>query len=297
MTACWFCEERSADPESELEIKMYQHVPPYHSTTISVDRCEGCMAIHTRIQENARRIAVVAIVIPTALCLLSLLIGYISDRKLPWGIAAGIATIATFIIVGVASVWERRMRRSGNMRFKSDGRTKHPRVKELKEQGWKLHEKAVRPTEEAEPKRPAAVPVSCAQCGVPFPRAAMEMALGGRELAFGGARPGTSQYAGICPQCGKPYCARCASARGVTFQCPDCDIDLLVRLPDEGVKMDIKFLQIWDLVKMGVPGTNSIQLKEFMRAQDQERQRWFETATLMDVADWIVATMRSQSKG
>jgi hypothetical protein len=84
----------------------------------------------------------------------------------------------------------------------------------------------------------------------------------------------------------------------VAFQCPDCDIDLLGRLPDEGVKMDMtKFVQLWDLVKMGVPGTTSIQLKEFMQAQDQERQRWFDAASLMDVADWVVATMRSQSKG
>ena len=154
MTACWFCEERSADQESAFEFKMYQHVPPYQSTTISVDRCEECKAIHTRIQEVANRLAVVVFVIPTALCLLSLLIGYISDRKLPWGIAAGIATIAAFIIVGVGSVWERRMQRSRNMRlFRYVGRTKHPRVKELKEQGWKPREKAVRPAEKAEPKQ------------------------------------------------------------------------------------------------------------------------------------------------
>lgn len=59
----------------------------------------------------------------------------------------------------------------------------------------------------------------------------------------------------------------------------------------------IKFVQLYDLVKMGIPGTSSTQLKEFMRSQDQERQRWFANASLMDVADWVVATMRSQSKG
>jgi hypothetical protein len=60
---------------------------------------------------------------------------------------------------------------------------------------------------------------------------------------------------------------------------------------------DIKFIQLWNLVKMGIPGTTSIQLKNFILAQNQERQRWFTTASLMDVADWVVATMRDQSKG
>ena len=232
MTACWFCEERSADPESMLEFNMKQQVPPYHSTTISLDRCEECGAIHTRIQETARRLAIVGLMMPTALCLLSLLIGYISDRRLRWGIAAGIATIAAIIFVGGLNIWGRRMLRSGKTRPENEGRTKHPRVKELMEQGWKLEEKAVRPAEEAEPKRPAVGPTSCARCGVPLARAAVEMARGGREFSFGGARAGSSQYAGICPRCRKPYCARCASARGETFQCPDCDIDLLARLPD-----------------------------------------------------------------
>ena len=63
MTACWFCEERSADPESALEFKMYQHVPPYHRTTISVDRCEECRAVHNRIQETANRLAIVGLAI------------------------------------------------------------------------------------------------------------------------------------------------------------------------------------------------------------------------------------------
>ena len=54
----------------------------------------------------------------------------------------------------------------------------------------------------------------------------------------------------------------------------------------------IKFIQLWNIVKMGIPGTTSMDLKKFMQAQDQERQSWFEAASLMDVADWIVATMR-----
>jgi hypothetical protein len=58
-----------------------------------------------------------------------------------------------------------------------------------------------------------------------------------------------------------------------------------------------KFLQLWNLVKMGIPGTTSVELKDFMKAQDQERQSWFGTASLMDVADWVVTTMRTQSEG
>ena len=59
----------------------------------------------------------------------------------------------------------------------------------------------------------------------------------------------------------------------------------------------VKFIQLHSLVEMGIPGTTTNDLKAFLQAQDQERQRWFDTASLMDVADWVVATMRSQSKG
>ncbi|MGD8814203.1 MAG: hypothetical protein PVI78_06970 [Anaerolineales bacterium] len=59
----------------------------------------------------------------------------------------------------------------------------------------------------------------------------------------------------------------------------------------------IKFVQLHSIVEMGIPGTTTTKLKEFLQAQDQERQRWFDNASLMDVADWVVATMRSQSKG
>ena len=55
----------------------------------------------------------------------------------------------------------------------------------------------------------------------------------------------------------------------------------------------IKFTQLYNLVKMGVPTlSSSIELKRFMQEQDQERQAWFENADLAEIADWLVATMR-----
>ena len=63
---------------------------------------------------------------------------------------------------------------------------------------------------------------SCAKCGLSWDTAKMEMLYGGFGMVSSIVRPGTSQYAGRCPQCGNLYCARCASFNGVTFQCLKC---------------------------------------------------------------------------
>ena len=68
----------------------------------------------------------------------------------------------------------------------------------------------------------ARIGYSCAKCGVRWDTAKMEMLYGGFGLVAGIVRPGSSQYAGRCPECGNLYCARCASFKGVTFQCPNC---------------------------------------------------------------------------
>jgi len=63
------------------------------------------------------------------------------------------------------------------------------------------------------------------------------------------------------------------------------------------IKMDMnKFVQILELVKLGFPKITSIELKDYMKSQDRERQHWFETASNMDIADWIVATKRRKSE-
>lgn len=59
---------------------------------------------------------------------------------------------------------------------------------------------------------------------------------------------------------------------------------------------DIRFIQLYNMVKIGVPGTTSVQLRDFLKAQDQERLDWLDRASFMDAADWVVAAMRRQKK-
>ena len=70
----------------------------------------------------------------------------------------------------------------------------------------------------------------CAKCGVRWDTAKMEMLYGGFGRVSGMIRPGSSQYAGRCPQCGNLYCARCATLDGVTFHCPNCKSTLKAAL-------------------------------------------------------------------
>jgi len=71
---------------------------------------------------------------------------------------------------------------------------------------------------------------SCEKCGVRWDPQRMEMLYGGFALVSAIVKPGTSQYAGRFPTCGKLYCARCASFSGVTFQCPKCNATLKAAL-------------------------------------------------------------------
>ncbi|GAH71419.1 unnamed protein product [marine sediment metagenome] len=70
----------------------------------------------------------------------------------------------------------------------------------------------------------------CAKCGVRWNTETMEMLYGGAGLVAGMITPGSNQYTGRCPKCEKLYCARCASSKGITLQCPDCNVDLKAAL-------------------------------------------------------------------
>jgi hypothetical protein len=58
---------------------------------------------------------------------------------------------------------------------------------------------------------------------------------------------------------------------------------------------DMRFLQLYNIVKMGIPGTTFPVLKEFLNRQDAERQAWFDKVSMMDLADWVVETMREEA--
>jgi len=57
----------------------------------------------------------------------------------------------------------------------------------------------------------------------------------------------------------------------------------------------MRAMQLYNIVKVGIPGITQQQLADFMAAQSAERQRWLKTASLMDMADWVVAEMRKQN--
>lgn len=56
----------------------------------------------------------------------------------------------------------------------------------------------------------------------------------------------------------------------------------------------VRTIKLHSIVKMGIPGISLTQLNEFMQSQDQERKKWFASATVFDMADWIVEEMRKQ---
>jgi hypothetical protein len=237
MATCWYCEKRSADPKSAYEFKMHQHAPPYRSTAVSVPRCEECWAIHGRIQRLARIIAIVFFVVPTVLCLLLFLLRSILEWRLPWGIPVAVAVVTGAIIIGIPSLWERRMLKSVGTKYENKAYSEYPEAKELKQDGWKLSEKVRRPAVPATRKRPALDRRSCAVCGTQWSRAVMDMTRGSQRYVHGAVQAGSSQYAGTCPECRRAYCARCAHTReaglGVKIsQCPDCRVDLLASLSD-----------------------------------------------------------------
>jgi hypothetical protein len=57
----------------------------------------------------------------------------------------------------------------------------------------------------------------------------------------------------------------------------------------------MRAMQLFNIVKVGIPGITQQQMVDFMMAQSAERQQWFKTASMMDLADWIVAEMREQN--
>jgi hypothetical protein len=237
MATCWYCEKRSAAQWAAYKFKMHQHVPPYRSITVSVPRCEECRAIHGRIQRSANRMAVVFFTIPTLLCLLLLLLRSILARRLPWGIAVAIAAVTGALILGITTLWERRMLRVAGTKYARRALHAYPKAEELKQDGWKHAEKLRRPAVSETPKRPMLDPLSCAACGTQWSRTVGEMTRGSQRYVHGTVQTGSSQYAGICPKCRKAYCARCARTReagsGVKIsQCPDCHVDLLASLSD-----------------------------------------------------------------
>jgi hypothetical protein len=235
MATCWYCENRSADPKSEYEFKMHQHVPPYRSTTVSVPRCQQCGAIHGRMQRFARITAIVFFAVPTVLCLLLLLLRSILEWRLPWGIAVAIAVVTGAVILGIPSLWERRMLRAVGTKYQSKAINAYPEAKALRQDGWKPSEKVRRPSAPAPRRRPALDRRSCAVCGTQWSRAIQDATRGSQAHVHGAVRTGSSQYAGTCPECRRVYCARCAHTReaglGVKIsQCPDCRVDLLASL-------------------------------------------------------------------
>ena len=237
MTTCWYCDERSADPEAAYEFEMHQHVPPYHSTTVSVPRCGECAAIHGRINRVAKRGALVFFVAPTFLCLLLLVLRSVLAWGLHWGIPVAIAVVTGALIMGIESVWERRVLEARGTDFERRALGGYPEAKELKTEGWKHYPKSGRPSVPATRTRPTPDRMVCAGCGTRWSGAGLGMAGSDQRHVFGAVQPGSTQYAGRCPECRKAYCARCARTRdaglGVMIsQCPDCGVDLLASLSD-----------------------------------------------------------------
>lgn len=147
MPTCWYCEERSADPDSAFLVQlrgekigtrktgMHETTTYYESRTVSVPRCTECYARHRKAKNLFFGMFLLAIVIWVAGCGLTSTVGEVLPDPL---LVVYLIAVAALGIGGIVFAGKVRPSILSGSKGEGEATQRHPEVRRIADQeGWR----------------------------------------------------------------------------------------------------------------------------------------------------------------